>query len=103
MATYHIKTVKGRTEKIHPCDGYTVTTLPRQGHYAEHPEVIGMPEGQKVKIELDSGKNPAGKTLYYPRDGIIFVMNNNGKTIDTYPKKRERKLRNLDDVEGAAV
>lgn len=98
MATYHVKTVKGRTEKIHPCDGYTVTTLPQQGHYAEHPEVIGMPKGQKVKIELDSGK-----TLCYPRDGVIFVMNNGGKTIDTYPKKRERKLRNLDDVEGTAV
>jgi hypothetical protein len=84
---YHIKVVRGRFEKPHPCNGYTVTTLPSAGYYAENPHVIDMPPGQRVKIVTDGGE-----TILIPRDGrVAYVMDSGGNTIDTYPKKRARE------------
>src|SRR5688572_12407231 len=101
MATYHINVVKGRKEKPHPCDGYTVTTLPNEGYYAEHPELLGIPKGQKIKIDTER-PDPEVKgdiiheTILIPRDGqIAYVMNDKGDTITSYPKKRERQMRVL--------
>lgn len=98
MSAYHIKVVKGRSETVHPCDGYTVTTVPNEGTYADNPEIIGIPKGQKVKLEL----SPSNKVILLPRDGrIAFVMSGEGKskgdTIDSYPKKRDRQIRNLEE------
>lgn len=104
---YHIKVIKGRKERMYPpCIGYTVTPRPNGSDelYNEHPEIVGLPpvgfygddrpnrnkvpEGQILKIELD---NPTRDVIYLPRDGkILFVMNGDGDTIDTYPRKAQR-------------
>lgn len=89
MAIYHIKTVKGATEKIHPCDQYTVTNLPEGGYYRDHPEILGLPKGQMTKIVLD----PSGEVIFSPRHGKIFIMDSKGQTIDRYPRARRRELR----------
>lgn len=107
---YHIKVMKGRKERMYPpCIGYTVTAKPEgsDGLYNEHPEIVGLPpegfysdnrpnhnqtpEGQILKFELD---NPTHDVIYLPRDGkILFVMNGDGDTIDTYPRKAQRNDR----------
>lgn len=100
MINYHIKVKKGRKDKPHPCGGYTVTTLPKEGYYAEHPEVIGMPKGQKVKFELTGVPEGGENLILLPRDGqIAFVLDSQGNTIDTYPKKRDRQIRNVEAKE----
>lgn len=90
---YHIKMVKGNTEKPYQCEGYTVTTLPKEGYYHDHPEKIGMPRGQRVKFDMEVIENGelTRKVICIPKDGAVaYVMNDKGDTIDTYPKKRER-------------
>lgn len=105
MAIYHIKVKKGRTDKPYPADKFTVTTLPKEGYYAEHPEVIGMPPGQKVRFETEYNKDGQiiRETILLPRDGqIAFVLDSQGNTIDSYPKKRDRVLRNVEESKGSA-
>jgi len=96
---YHINVVKGRKETPHPCDGYAVTTIPPEGYSHDHPEVYGVPKGQKVMIETERpGENGTiiHGTILLPRDGqIAYIMNEKGDTITSYPKKREREMRTL--------
>lgn len=108
MSNYYIRVVgRRKVEKSYPpCTGYTVTPKPdgSDPRYNEHPEIVGLPpigfyddgrpnpnkipEGQTVKIELD---NPTHDVIYLPRDGkVAYVMNRDGKTIDTLPRKAER-------------
>lgn len=107
MSTYHVKVIKGSSEKIHPCDGYTVTSLPESGHYKEHPEIIGLPpegyydnypekkkdgppEGQIVKLVLE----PDLQVIYIPKHGrAVYIMNDKGDTIDRYPRQRRKGMR----------
>lgn len=120
MPNYHIKVVKGRKEKPHHCEGYTVTVIPSQGYYAENPHLLGLPavgyydrhpnsiltgldgkrvpEGQRIMFELevhDAAKGLTRQVIYLPKDGTVaYVLDahNNGNTIDTYPKKRDRQV-----------
>jgi hypothetical protein len=86
---YTIKTVRGVKEKPYPCNGYTVTNLPESGYYVDHPEILGLPKGQKTKLVLEDGKETV---LLLPRDGTFAYVIQNGVTIDRYPKgKREDK------------
>lgn len=114
MSVYHIKVIKGSSEKIYPCDGYTVTSLPESGYYREHPEIIGLPlegyyseypdkkkngppEGQILKLILE----PELQEIYLPKHGReIFIMNEKGDTIDRYPKKRRKGMRMTEGKEG---
>lgn len=100
---YTIKTVRGVKEKPYPCDGYTVTNLPESGYYLEHPEILGLPKGQKTRLVLEDGK---GTILLLPRDGTFAFVIQNGVTIDRYPKgkredkkaaKREKELRVVEE------
>lgn len=96
MSKYHVKVVKGRSESVYPADGYTVTTVPKEGYYAENPEVLGIPHGQKVKLTLE----PSQKEILLPRDGRVAYITDpehHGNTIDSYPKRREREMRVLDE------
>lgn len=99
MPTYHVKTIKGRKEKFYPCDGITVTVVPSVGYFADNPEEIGVPKGQRIKLELSHPVNCPGEILI-PRDGTVaHIMNEKGDTLQTYPKKRDRQqeLRVLDE------
>lgn len=96
---YTIKLVRGVKEKPYPCEGYTVTNLPESGYYLDHPEILGLPKGQKTRLVLEDGK---GTILLLPRDGTFAFVIQNGVTIDRYPKgkredkkaaKREKELR----------
>lgn len=95
MPNYHIKVVKGRKEKPHPCEGYTVTVVPSKGYYAENPHLIDVPAGQRVKFDLEivnKKGEPDREVILLPRDGsVAYVLDSLGNTIDTYPKKRDRK------------
>lgn len=96
MPNYHLKVVKGRSVKMYPCESPTITVVPAKGYYAENPHLIGMPEGQKVKFDLEF-VNPKGemerKIILLPQDGnVAYVLDNLGNTIDTYPKKRDRQV-----------
>lgn len=105
MSDYHVKVIKGRRETVYPCSGYTVIVKPEgtDPKYNEHPEIVGLPpvgffndranpnntpEGQIVKLELNSPDQPV---IYLPRDGkVAYIMNAKGDTIDTYPKRKQR-------------
>lgn len=101
MAEYSIQVRKGRKDTLHPCDGYTVTTVPKEGYYAENSEVIAVPKGQKVKLELDC-KEHGKEVILLPKDGqIAFVLNQKGDTITSYPKKRDRQIRNVSKEDSA--
>lgn len=96
MPNYHIKVVKGRVERMHPCEEFTVTIVPAKGHYAENPHLINMPLGQKIKLDLEF-VNMKGemdrKVILLPKDGsVAYVMDSVGNTVDTYPKKRYRQV-----------
>lgn len=96
MAMYHIKVVntKTKTEKPHPCDGYTVTLVPDSGYYAENSHIIGVPDGQKIKIETEL-MTPQGmkrEIILIPQDGRkAYIMDGGGNTIDSYPRKSKEK------------
>lgn len=112
MSDYHVKVVKGRKETVYPCSGYTVTVKPEGSDplYIDHPEIVGLPpfgyfddrpnpnntpEGQTVKLELESPSQPV---IYLPRDGkVAYIMNEKGDTIDTYPKRKHRTNGNAGD------
>jgi hypothetical protein len=96
MSSYHLKVVKGRTVKMHPCEMPTITVVPSQGHYAENPHLIDMPKGQKIKFDLEF-VNTKGemerKIILLPKDGsVAYLLDDKGNTIDTYPKKRDRQV-----------
>lgn len=96
MSIYTVKTVKGVNEKFYHCDGLDVTVLPESGYYKDHPEVIGLPSGQKARLDLmnpdEKGNQNITDTLYTPKHGVIYIINNStGKTIDRYPKERKKK------------
>jgi hypothetical protein len=106
MANYHIKVAKGRKATLYPCEEYTVTTVPAEGYYAENPHVINMPEGQRVKLDInyiDSQGKLARRVILIPQDGdVAYVLDPHadGKTIETYPKKRDRQANQKLDFRG---
>lgn len=96
MPNYHLKVVKGRKETIYPCELPVITVVPTQGRYAENSELIDVPQGQRVKFDLEflNSKNELErKIILIPRDGsVAYLMDTQGNTIDTYPKKRHREV-----------
>lgn len=98
MPNYHLKVVKGRKEKLHPCESFTVTVVPTHGYYAENPHLVDVPKGQRIKFDVEYVDTRTGKLareiILIPRDGsVTYVLDNLGNTIDTYPKKRDRQGR----------
>lgn len=91
MARYHINIVRGSTTKPYPCEGYTVTEMPREGYYRENPHLIKMKEGDKVRFELES----PDQVLTIPKNGrVAYVVDGQtGKTIARYPKGPKDKLK----------
>ncbi len=94
MPIYHVKVVTGSNERVYPCDGYSVVTRPEEGRYKDHPEILGIPEGKTVKIDLMRG-TPEGvqqyfQTVYGGSRTKIFIMNDKGKTIDKYPREKKK-------------
>jgi hypothetical protein len=97
MPNYHVKVVKGRTARVYPCESPTITVVPAEGYYHDNPHLIDMPEGQRVKLDLEF-INPQGlmerKIILIPQDGsVAYLMDEKGNTIETYPKKRDRDQR----------
>lgn len=96
MPNYHLKVVKGRKETIYPCELPVITVVPTQGRYAENSELIDVPQGQRIKFDLEflNSKNELErKIILIPRDGsVAYLMDTQGNTIDTYPKKRHREV-----------
>lgn len=103
MAIYHVKVVNGAKEKVFPCDGYAPTVLPEKGYYKDHPEILGIPEGKTVKIDLmrstPEGKQEYFETVYGSSRSKIYIMNNEGRTIDRYPRERKKREKEFRVVE----
>jgi hypothetical protein len=98
---YRVKVVKGsqtkgfKSKDPYICSGYTIIEAPESGPYADKLHLLGMAQGDKVKLILDTKV-----TIVIPKDGDkVYIEDETGKTIDSFPHKKKAEMRVLKEGE----